>query len=680
MLLVGQQVDRAEVFAILPGDELKSLAQIAFGNCVDCVDGFVLIDNGEVIVDGVMDVNTMDLWIQSQGQPPFTLTGNLQTLSGVGRLSGQVPFCAIGIRIEYSVFSDPANSSTEFSTHILCPEPSIDCSFEPSATPNCLADGIFCVANLPAGCFSDDATILWYNQNGNLAEGQEALIPLTGNEGMLYLEVQDGCCTIVDSFLIENPAFAEAGPDLTACQGEMIELAGSGGMGHFWEYPDGSTNADSILTIPSASSTFEGWYFLHAFNEEGCEDIDSLYITVEMPPNPVLSFIELCLGDTLFLSLENESDYASFEWTNPQGVPVPNGVVFDFQSSDEGAYTLIATTASGCQIINAFEISANSLPGLDYVIEESCDSATIYLIPDTLSYAWNNGETGSILATATGGGFMVTVTDSEGCQSVENIVIPMPNGPEVNLAVDQPICPGEYGALDILLHSEERIAIFSIDGGQTFSVNNRFDELLPGAYDVVIMDDMDCTQEFDFEIIAPDTMGVALNYDPLDVRPNTEIELVATTVGVIVSYQWLPNEIDSGQESTSFTATNNMDIRIIVKDAKGCNATASLPLTVSLGDIYVPNAISPNGDGRNDAFTFYSDNGSGEIIERLQVYDRWGGLIFDASEIPLNTESVGWDGTRKGEKMNTGIYTYYGIVRFGNGVKRLFEGDIQIVR
>ena len=36
----GQQVDRVEVFAILPGDEFKSLSQIAFGNCVDCVDGF----------------------------------------------------------------------------------------------------------------------------------------------------------------------------------------------------------------------------------------------------------------------------------------------------------------------------------------------------------------------------------------------------------------------------------------------------------------------------------------------------------------------------------------------------------------------------------------------------------------------------------------------------------------
>ena len=331
---------------------------------------FALIHNGEVVVDAVGDVNTMDLWLQSQGQPAFTLTGNLQTLSGVGRLSGQLPFCAIGIQVEYSVFSDPANSSTEFSTHILCPEAVMDCSFESTATPNCLADAIIGFANLPSGCFSDDVNVRWFNQNGTLSEEPDAFIPLTGNEGMLYLEIEDGCCTILDSFLIENPTFAEAGPDIIACQGEMLQHAGTGGMGHYWEFPDGSTNSDSILTIPSASSTFEGWYFLHAFNEEGCEDIDSLYITVEMPPDPILDFPEFCIGDTLFLNLENETDYASFEWLNPQGFSIPNGYVANFQASDEGVYTLIATMASGCQIINAFEVSANNLPGLDYVIEE----------------------------------------------------------------------------------------------------------------------------------------------------------------------------------------------------------------------------------------------------------------------------------------------------------------------
>lgn len=88
----GQQVDRVEVQAIMPDSSLKSLGTLAFGNCVGCLNGFALIDNDSLIVSEVSDVNTMDMWLQALGQPPFALPGNLQTLSGVGRISGTAPF------------------------------------------------------------------------------------------------------------------------------------------------------------------------------------------------------------------------------------------------------------------------------------------------------------------------------------------------------------------------------------------------------------------------------------------------------------------------------------------------------------------------------------------------------------------------------------------------------------
>lgn len=676
----GQQVDRAVVYAIMEGGELKPLAEIAFGNCVGCTEGFTLIHDGEVIVEQVMDVNTMNLWIQSQGQPPFTLTGNLQTLAGVGRLSGQIPFCAIGMRVEYSVFSDPANSSTEFSTHILCPEPVMDCSFLPTVIPNCQADNILCFSNIPSGCFSDQLAVSWYNESGILSDEQDVLLPLTGNEGMLYLEITDGCCTIIDSFLIENPNFADAGPDLVACQGEAYEIAGSGGMDHFWELPDGDTSSDSLLVFTAITASDEGLYILHAFNEDGCEDTDSLFLTVELPENPLLEYTPTCIGDTLFLLLLNDTAYANYQWVNSQGFNIPFDFVSDFQLSDAGTYSLQATTASGCQIVTAIDVMAAELPAFDYVIEESCDSATVYLIPDTLSYSWGLGETGSIIATATGGTFQLTITDAAGCSVIENIVVPIPNGPEVIFDVDQPICPGELGSIDIQLHSEERIAIFSIDGGLTYSVSDRFDDLSPGDYDIIIQDDLGCVQHFFVEIIAPDTMGVLLDQEDFEVRPGTLVELSSTTIGDIISYQWIPEDIDSGLPNTSFTASNNIDIRILVEDSKGCKASASLQLDVVVGDIYVPTAISPNGDGRNDTFTFYSDGKSGEVIELIQVYNRWGGMIFEAKEIPINEESFGWDGTREGEDLNTGLYTFHGTVRFGNGFRRQLKGDIQLVR
>ena len=78
------------------------------------------------------------------------------------------------------------------------------------------------------------------------------------------------------------------------------------------------------------------------------------------------------------------------------------------------------------------------------------------------------------------------------------------------------------------------------------------------------------------------------------------------------------------------------------------------PLNIVLGPIYAPNAFSPDEDGINDRFIFYSDNGSGEIIEFLRIYNRYGALVFEVEDASLNDESQGWDGTFLGRPLGHG--------------------------
>jgi hypothetical protein len=116
----GQQVDRAKVYAIMADSSLKELGRIAFGNCPDCVRGFAFVHEGELQTQGVNTPEMMNMWLQSFNQPAYALPGNLQTLAGVGRISGTIPFCAIGFYVEYEVNSSPGSGTTEFSTHIIC--------------------------------------------------------------------------------------------------------------------------------------------------------------------------------------------------------------------------------------------------------------------------------------------------------------------------------------------------------------------------------------------------------------------------------------------------------------------------------------------------------------------------------------------------------------------------------
>lgn len=675
----GQQVDRISVQAIMPDSSFKQLGSLAFGNCIGCVEGFALVQEDSLIVSGVMAQSTMNMWIQALGQPAFALPDNLQTLIGAGRISGTLPFCAIGLRVVGSVFSDPDITSTEFSIYIHCPEPVMECDFQPQATADCLAGLIRLDAEVPDGCLAGEYTVNWSNASGTVVDGPSGTYPLSGNEGWYYFTIADECCVLVDSFWVDNPRFADAGPDLTRCLGEPLSLSGTGGQGHFWTLPDGSQSSDSLLLLPAVEPADAGLYVLHAFNAEGCEDRDSLQLSVLVPPLPEPGYTAGCFGDTVFLFAQNDSLFVQLQWFGPDGQALPMPVLPDFQAADEGPYRLEGTDAAGCTSEAFIGVAADALPEPSYLAEETCDTTYLYFFPPELNYEWASGS-GNTLATATGGDFLITVSDSLGCQVDWALSIPPPSGPEVELIIDQPICPGELGELRIVLHSQERLAIFSIDGGERYTLADRFRRLEPGPYQVVVRDALDCIQEFPITINRPDTLGVSLDQGPVEVRPTTPVSLSASTVGNVQRIQWVPEEINSGSLSTDFIATRNLDIRIIVEDDRGCLASDRLPLTVVLGEVYAPSAFSPNGDGRNDRFTVYSDLGSGEIIETFRVFDRWGGLVFEAEEVPLGDHRYGWDGTRLGKPLNTGTYAFYAKVRYPNGFRRIVKGEVHLIR
>ncbi len=676
----GQQVDRARVFAIMPDSSRKFLGGLAFGTCSDCVEGFALVDNDSLLVSGVSDRNTMDLWLQSLNQPPYALPGNLQTLRGVGRISGRIPFCAAGLFIEYVISNNPESTSTQFSTHIICPEVVASCAIGKDYRIDCAKDSVYLEASLPAACFGDPMQVSWVDEQGNVVEGRTAAFPIVGNRGKYYLTVADDCCTLLDSLELDLPVFAEAGADVQACAGTGVALRGTGGVDQYWQLPDGSRVEGPNLDIPAAAPDDDGLYLFFAVNEEQCTDSDTLALSVLTPLRPEVVIAEACLGDTVLLQTLNDSLFRSLDWYDPDGFPLSAPQIPDLQVEDFGAYTLESVDTSGCEYSEVYQVSGSALPDFEWLIEESCDSSTVFLFPDTYTYRWEDGRTGSPFSVAIGGDYQLTVTDEQGCSAVEGIAIPDPDGPDVDIEVIQPPCPNDFGTIRIQPLREDDPLIFSIDGGQNYSLTADFEKLVPGKYQVVVQDALGCLLEYPVEIVAPDTMGVELNLEELLVRPNTLVELNARTVGNIEEYQWVPEEIDSGLPTTEFVANQDLDIRIIVRDGRGCVGSDGFQLTIVLGDVYVPNAFSPNGDGINDRFTFFSDNGSGEVIESLQVFDRWGNLLFEAAEIDLNVEALGWNGTFRGRPVDTGVFTYFGVVRFGNGVTKVLKGDVALVR
>ncbi len=89
-------------------------------------------------------------------------------------------------------------------------------------------------------------------------------------------------------------------------------------------------------------------------------------------------------------------------------------------------------------------------------------------------------------------------------------------------------------------------------------------------------------------------------------------------------------------------------------------------------NILMPNAFTPNDDGRNDiikpVLTFIPQ----KYI--FQVFDRWGSRIFDTTD-----PETGWNGTiNGGEKASEGVYIYYILLTTTKGIEVEQKGEITL--
>jgi len=100
------------------------------------------------------------------------------------------------------------------------------------------------------------------------------------------------------------------------------------------------------------------------------------------------------------------------------------------------------------------------------------------------------------------------------------------------------------------------------------------------------------------------------------------------------------------------------------------NSNDTIPCISSC--VYVPNAFSPNGDGHNDIEYVY-----GKCINTMDfiIFDRWGNKIFESENM-----HNGWDGTYKGQSMNTGSFAYYLTALLQDGTAVTKKGNIALVR
>jgi gliding motility-associated-like protein len=143
-----------------------------------------------------------------------------------------------------------------------------------------------------------------------------------------------------------------------------------------------------------------------------------------------------------------------------------------------------------------------------------------------------------------------------------------------------------------------------------------------------------------------------------------------------VQYSWRPpyglDNIGINTPIASPDFTTEYIVQVI--DIFGCKKEDSVLITVIKPALWVPNAFTPNGDGKSDVFAV---RGDGIKDFEFGVYNRWGEQIFYSKDI-----TIGWDGNRPitGENLPAGAYVYYvkGIKTDGEVIN--MKGMVNLIR
>jgi gliding motility-associated-like protein len=116
-----------------------------------------------------------------------------------------------------------------------------------------------------------------------------------------------------------------------------------------------------------------------------------------------------------------------------------------------------------------------------------------------------------------------------------------------------------------------------------------------------------------------------------------------------------------------------------VTSSNGCKASAAIKVEVATPQVVLPNAFTPNGDGKNDIF-YVLGGPAGSIIKRFSIFNRWGQQVFSVKDIQPGDPAYGWNGYYQGTAAPAGTYVYVVDLQDATGKSKPVTGTVILVR
>ena len=398
-------------------------------------------------------------------------------------------------------------------------------------------------------------------------------------------------------------------------------------------------------------------------------------------------------GQLTIAPFSGDADIERYDWSN--NVPVTTTAVATNLSV--GTYTLSITDINGCIAATSAIIEEPSPIKITDVeiIPNICSDASLGKISlsveggtNTFTYQWSNGRNSQDLLNVPSGQYSLLIRDTNNCELRESFEINDPDALNATIEAGAISCFDDSdGRLNITPSGGVPPYVYSLNGTDYNGIQNIIG-LAAGNYSISIKDNNNCIWTSSaIELVNPAPFEVDIRSDKTILALGDSIDLTAHFFNNTGNVQWdwtanTPNTIKCPQSlcrSISAIPLVNTTYEVYAVDANGCEASDAFTVLIAKNKkIFVPTGFTPNGDGNNDYLLVHG--AANTMIKSFKLFDRWGETVFQSNEITPNNAKNTWDGTFKGQPLNTGVYVWIMEVSFEDGTTEIFKGSTTLIR
>jgi gliding motility-associated-like protein len=445
----------------------------------------------------------------------------------------------------------------------------------------------------------------------------------------------------------------------TICAGANTTLTASGGGNYQWS--SGGTSAGETVS-PLANTTYT---VVVTDPTTTCSDSATVSVTVNSAPVAAITGnTTLCSGASTTLTAAGGGTYAWSTSATSSAITVTPAATTN--------YSVIVTNAANCSDTASVSVTVNPLPNaaISGTTTLCNGQSTTLSAAGSGNYLWSNGSTSSSITVspASNTSYTLVVTDpATGCSDSSSVQVNVLLPPTASITGTNVVCAG--GSVQLTAAGG---GTYTWSTGQTSAGINP----IPSAtttYSVVVSNGA-CTDTAYYTVTVNPLPSLAISQDTTITYGQSATIYAFVQSGVSVT--WSPSAgLDcSNCTSPAASPAATTTYCVYATDSNGCADSACMTVYVDItcGEVFVPNAFSPNNDGSNDVLFVY---GNCVTSMNFQVFDRWGEKVFES-----NDPATGWDGTYRGKEMDEGTFVYQLQATLVNGDVRQLKGSISLIR